>query len=119
MRGFGRIAAGLGRGGLRLVIQVWPLWLMWVAQQGSVTLWREAVLFAPGMDPGGIEARVAYTLWPAARVATVANVTTLPAMVAPVGSVTMLEVTPVGSVNVGTTLVAFTPVVLVLVVCRV
>nr|WP_245218859.1 type IV secretory system conjugative DNA transfer family protein [Rubellimicrobium aerolatum] len=29
-------------------------------------MWREVVLRAPGLDPGGLEARLAITLWPAA-----------------------------------------------------
>ncbi|WP_299654983.1 type IV secretory system conjugative DNA transfer family protein [uncultured Jannaschia sp.] len=62
----GRLAYDLGRGGLRLALQLWPLALAWVALQASVALWRDLVLLAPGLDRGGIEYRVAYTLWPAA-----------------------------------------------------
>ncbi|PZX14314.1 type IV secretion system protein VirD4 [Palleronia aestuarii] len=63
---FGRLTYDLGRAGLRLILQLWPVWLMWVALQASVALWRDLVLLAPGLDRGGIEYRVAYTLWPAA-----------------------------------------------------
>lgn len=62
MRGLGHRVAALGRGGVTLAVHLWPLWLMGVALQGSLTLWREVVLLAPGLEPGGIEARVAYTL---------------------------------------------------------
>ena len=58
MQGLGRLVASAGW----FLVQLWPLWLTWVSQQGSIMLWREAVLLAPGLDPGGIEARVAYTL---------------------------------------------------------
>lgn len=66
MRRLGHLAADLSRGGLRLLVHLWPLWLAWAALEGSLALWRAAVLLAPGMEGGGVEARVALTLWPAA-----------------------------------------------------
>lgn len=62
----GRFLADLGKGGLWLAVQLWPLWLTWGAWQGSVILWRELVLLTPGLDRGGVEYQLAYTLWPAA-----------------------------------------------------
>ena len=62
----GRAISDLGHGVLRLALQLWPLWLVWFALQGSVALWRDLVLLAPAMDRGGLEYRIAYTLWPAA-----------------------------------------------------
>lgn len=56
----------LGRAGLILMLQLWPLALAWPAREGALVLWREAVLLFPSLGPGGIEARLATTLWPAA-----------------------------------------------------
>jgi type IV secretion system protein VirD4 len=62
----GRRAADLGRGGLTLAVQLWPLWLAWPARQVSLLLWREAVLLSPALEPGTLEFRLAAKLWPAA-----------------------------------------------------
>ena len=60
-----RLAGDLARGGLRLLIRLWLVWLVWFALQGSVAFWRDLVLLAPGMDRAGLAYRLAYTLWPA------------------------------------------------------
>ncbi|WP_176556197.1 type IV secretory system conjugative DNA transfer family protein [Rubellimicrobium rubrum] len=66
MPGLARRAADLGRDGLAFALQLWPLALAWPAREGALVLWREAVLLSPTLGSGGIEARLATTLWPAA-----------------------------------------------------
>lgn len=66
MPALGRRAADLGRGGLTLAVQLWPLWLAWATRQVSLLLWSQAVLLSPALERGTLEFRVAATLWPAA-----------------------------------------------------
>ena len=45
-----RACAAFGKAGLRLCLQLWPLWLAWGALRLSLWLWRDGVLLSPDMD---------------------------------------------------------------------
>ena len=39
-----RLAYDLARTGLRIALQLWPLWLFWFALHAGSVLWRDLVL---------------------------------------------------------------------------
>lgn len=45
-----RACAALGWAGLRLLLQLWLLWLAWGALQLSLSLWRDGVLLGADME---------------------------------------------------------------------
>ncbi|MFQ8433309.1 type IV secretory system conjugative DNA transfer family protein [Amaricoccus sp. W119] len=61
-----RALTGLARAGLRLLVQLWPLWLFWGALRLSLWLWRDGVLLSAGMDRSSAEYAFAYAVWPSA-----------------------------------------------------
>lgn len=61
-----RTLTGLARAGLRLFVQLWPLWLFWGALLLSLRLWRDGVLLSADMDRSSAEYAFAYAAWPSA-----------------------------------------------------
>lgn len=59
-----RALTGLARAGLRIAVQLWPLWLFWGALWLSLWLWREGVLLSADMDRSSAEYAFAYAAWP-------------------------------------------------------
>lgn len=57
--------AGL-RLGLRLILQLWPLWLFWGAFRLSLWLWRVGVLTGADVDRSSADYAFAYGAWPSA-----------------------------------------------------
>lgn len=57
--------AGL-RLGLRLILQLWPLWLFWLALRLSLWLWRVGVLTGTNVDRSAAEYAFAHAAWPSA-----------------------------------------------------
>ena len=50
-----RACAAFGRAGLRLCVQLWPLWLAWGALRLSLWLWRDGVLLSADMERASLD----------------------------------------------------------------
>ena len=61
-----RACAAFGKTGLRLCLQLWPLWLAWGALQLSLRLWRDGVLLSADMDRASVDYAFASAAWPSA-----------------------------------------------------
>jgi type IV secretion system protein VirD4 len=63
-----RLAYDLARTGLRIALQLWPLWLFWFALHAGSVLWRDLVLL-PQADPTSRAYLLLYRAWPTAGLA--------------------------------------------------
>lgn len=61
-----RACAAFGKAGLRLCLQLWPLWLAWGALRLSLWLWRDGVLLSADMDRASVDYAFASAAWPSA-----------------------------------------------------
>ena len=58
-----RALTAFGKAGLRLCLQLWPLWLAWGALQLSLRLWRDGVLLSADMDRASLDYAFASAAW--------------------------------------------------------
>lgn len=63
-----RAAYDVGRVALKIIVQLWPLWLFWFALQLGSTLWRDLVLL-PQPDKASAGYLLLYRLWPSVGLA--------------------------------------------------